>query len=338
MPRWNINKSTSLYTAKTIKEQKMKKYTINSPLRRFILSVCAVALCACSSETGESEQPDTPPTPPDPAAKWPIRISSVQETLGSDDAFEEGDKIGVYVVNRNSDGSQVALKTEGNYIDNRMYVLRSTWTSAVPEYWKDATTHADFYMYYPYTTTIANVEALPWSVRTNQSAASDYKASELLIGKTLDAAPSENAVSISAKHAMAQVVITLAAGKGFSTASLASAQVSVRINNVRTHATANLATGIVTATEDKGYVTPMREGSVYKAIVVPQQLDKGHLITVTVDGTDFNLQKDPRLTAFEQGHRYQMTVTLSKTSGGMSVGIVNWSDDGVDYGGVAEPN
>ena len=107
---------------------------------------------------------------------------------------------------------------------------------------------------------------------------------------------------------------------------------------MRTHATANLATGIVAATEDKGYVTPMREGSVYKAIVVPQQLDKGHLITVTVDGTDFNLQKDPRLTAFEQGHRYQMTVTLSKTSGGMSVGIVNWSDDGVDYGGVAEPN
>lgn len=91
----------------------------------------------------------------------------MQETLGSDDAFEEGDKIGVYVVNRNSDGSQVALKTEGNYIDNRMYVLRSTWTSAVPEYWKDAATHADFYMYYPYTTTIANVEALPWSVRTN---------------------------------------------------------------------------------------------------------------------------------------------------------------------------
>jgi len=262
----------------------------------------------------------------------------VQETLGSDDAFEEGDKIGVYVVNRNSDGSQVALKTEGNYIDNRMYVLRSTWTSAVPEYWKDAATHADFYMYYPHTTTIANVEALPWSVRTNQSAASDYKASELLIGKTLDAAPSENAVSISAQHAMAQVVITLAAGKGFSTASLASAQVSVRINNVRTHATANLAKGIVTATEGKDYVTPMREGSVYKAIVVPQQLDKGHLITVTVDGTDFNLQKDPRLTAFEQGHRYQMTVTLSKTSGGMSVGIVNWSDDGIDYGGVAEPN
>ena len=96
---------------------------------------------ACSSETGESEQPDTPPTPPDPAAKWPIRISSVQETLGSDDAFEEGDKIGVYVVNRNSDGSQVALKTEGNYIDNRMYVLRSTWTSAVPEYWKRRLLH-----------------------------------------------------------------------------------------------------------------------------------------------------------------------------------------------------
>ena len=312
----------------------MKKYTINSPLRRIILSVCAVALCACSSETGEGEQPDTPPTPPDPAAKWPIRISSVQETLGSDDAFEEGDKIGVYVVNRNSDGSQVALKTEGNYIDNRMYVLRSTWTSAVPEYWKDAATHADFYMYYPYTTTIANVEALPWSVRTNQSAASDYKASELLIGKTLDAAPSENAVSISAQPRYSRPLMRSCR----MIAPQTTAKKDSRLNNVRTHATANLATGIVTATEGKGYVTPMREGSVYKAIVVPQQLDKGHLITVTVDGTDFNLQKDPRLTTFEQGHRYQMTVTLSKTSGGMSVGIVNWSDDGIDYGGVAEPN
>ena len=208
---------------------------------------------------------------------------------------------------------------------------------AVQEYWKDGITHADFYMYYPYTATIASVEALPWSVKTDQSAGADYKASELLIGKTLDVAPSEEAVNIGAKHMMAQVVITLAAGKGFTAASLAKANVSVKINDVKTQAVANIASGIVTATGGKGYVIPMKDNDGYKALVVPQTLDDGYLITVTVDGTDYHLPKDPKLKALEQGHSYQLTVTLGKTNSGINASIVKWQDDGIDYGGVAEP-
>ena len=302
------------------------------------LCICgAMTLCACSSDNGGGDTPVTPPTPSTPTEKLPLRVSSVPEASGTDDAFETGDRMGVFVVNRNADGSAVALKAKGNYIDNSLYTFQGTWTPTVTEYWKDNTTHADFYMYYPYTATIASVEALPWSVKTDQSTPNGYKASELLMGKALDVAPSENDVHIDARHIMAQAVVTLEAGKGFTTASLANADISVRINNLKTQAIANLATGLATPTGGTADIVALKEGGTYKALVVPQTLYGGNLITVTADGTEYSLPKDPQLTAFEQGHRYQFTVTLSKTSGGMNVDIVKWQDDGVDYGGVAEP-
>ena len=303
------------------------------------LCACAVvaALCACSSDNGGGDTPVTPPAPSTPTEKLPLRVSSVPEAGGTDDAFETGDRMGVFVVNRNADGSAVALKAKGNYIDNSLYTFQGTWTPAVTEYWKDNTTHADFYMYCPYTATIASVEALPWSVKTDQSTPDGYKASELLMGKALDVAPSENDVHIDARQIMAQAVITLEAGKGFTTASLANADISVRINSLKTQATANLATGLATAIGGTADIIALKEGGTYKALVVPQALYGGNLITVTADGTEYNLPKDPQLTAFEQGHRYQFTVTLSKTSSGMNVDIVKWQDDGNDYGGTAEP-
>ena len=302
------------------------------------LYICAVmAFCACSSDNGGDDTPVTPPTPAEPTEKLPLRVSSAPQPDAADEAFEAGDRMGVFVVNRNADGSAAALKARGNYIDNSLYTFQDTWMPAVAEYWKDNTTHADFYMYYPYSATIASVEAMPWSVKTDQSTPDGYKAGELLMGKTLDVAPSENDVHIDARHVMAQTIITLAAGKGFTAASLATANASVRINNLKTQATANLATGLATATGGTADITPLKEGSQYKALVVPQTLADGNLITVTVDGTEYSLSKDPQLTAFESGHRYQFTVTLSKTSSGMNVGIVKWQDDGNDYGGTAEP-
>lgn len=124
----------------------MVNYIDTSTLKHIIMSACAVMLCACSSENGVDDVPVTPPTPPEPVEQLPIRISSMPEARALDNAFETGDRIGVFVVNRNADGSAVGLKAQGNYIDNSMYTFHGTWTSAVQEYWKDDITHADFYM------------------------------------------------------------------------------------------------------------------------------------------------------------------------------------------------
>lgn len=310
-------------------------------MKHLTIVACALlALCACSGGGG-SNDPDPTPTPtptPTPSEKLPINISTTMSSRATDYAFEAGDMIGVYIVNHNADGSAASLMASGNYVDNSKYTYTNgTWTPATQSYWKDNTTHADFYLYYPYAASVGSVEAMSWSVKADQSQEANYKAADLLIGKTTDVAPTENAVKVDAKHVMSQMVIKLVAGNGFTDASLKAAKISVLINRLKTNASVNLSTGIATATGDDLNITPLKDGdNNYKAILVPQAVGEGNLITVNVDGKDYNLAKDAKFTAFEAGKKYQFTVTLSKTSNGVNVNITKWEDDGIDYGGTAE--
>ncbi len=293
------------------------------------------AMSACSGGAGSSLDPEPEPTPVKPTEKLSINISTSLTTRATDTAFEAGDGIGLFVVNYNADGTQAALKVTGNHVDNMKYTYNGTWTPATQTYWKDDVTHADFYIYYPYQT-INSVDNLSFSVKADQSAVADYKAGDLLIGKTTNVAPTQNAVKIDAKHVMSQMVITLVAGNGFTESSLAAAQVAVKINRLKTQVAANLSTGVVTAKGDDVDITPLKEQGSYKAIIVPQTVGDGTLVTVNVDGRDYKLAKSSNFTAFEAGKKYKFTVTVSKTSNGVNVNITKWEDDGIDYGGTAE--
>ena len=306
----------------------------------FTLIFAAAALCACSS--GDDGSPATPPptepTDPTPQAKLPINISTslvqLSGTRVTDYAFEAGDKIGLYVVNRTAEGAAQPMKPTGNHVDNMAFTYSGTWTPATPIYWLDDKTHADFYLYYPYRADMDNVEAMAVSLKADQSTEEAYKASDFLVGSATDVAPTEQAVSIASRHLMSQMLITLVPGNGFTDETLAAADVSVRINSAMTNATVSLASATVSPTGATSTITPLKTGDFnYKALVVPQEINAGNLITVTVDGRDFNL---PRTITLESGHLYRCTVTLSKTSNGINVSIDRWQDDGVDYGGTAE--
>ena len=299
----------------------------------FLIGILSTYLFACCSSDSVNET--VPPTPP--LEKLPINISTSVSSRATDLAFEVGDKIGLYVVNHNADGSAAALKVSGNHVDNMLYTYNSTWTPATQTYWIDNITHADFYLYYPYTSTITSIDAMPYSVKANQSQLSDYKAGDLMIGKNLDVAPTQSSVKIEAKHVMSQMSINLVAGNGFTDATLAAAKISVKVNRLKTKATANLATGAVTAIGDDTDIIPYKvANNSYKAIVVPQLVGEGNLITINVDGRDFNLPKTSNFTGFEAGKKHNFNVTLSKTSNGVNVNITKWEDDGKDYGGTAE--
>ena len=301
-----------------------------------ILLLATLTLCACSS--GEEEQP-VPPEPPAASTNpIPIRINtvmvSINDTRATDYAFETGDRIGIYVAGRKVGGTANTLLSQGNWVDNMRFTYDGTWTPDAPVYWPDENTHADFYLYYPHTAHIGDVAAMPVSVSAYQSTEAAYKAGDLLVGSTQDVAPTATAVSITARHAMSQMAITVEPGNGFTEESLAAADVSVRINGVKTHATVNLATATVTATGEATSVTPLQEADGgYKALIVPQSVAQGNLVTVTVDGRDFNLQK---AFTFEGGKRHRFTVVLDKTSNGINVTIDQWEDDGIDHGGTAE--
>lgn len=298
------------------------------------LCICTLlTMGACSSEGGSGTDPLQPS--PTTKEKLPICINTAVATRATDEAFEVGDQIGLFVVNREADGTANSLKTLGNHIDNMQFTYDGTWKAASSIYWKDETTHADFYLYYPYQKYINNVTAVPVQVKADQSDLADYKSSDMLIGKTLNAAPTDQAVEIEAKHMMSQAIITLKAGKGFTDTSLASSLVNVRINGLKSTALVNLSTGEVTATGNDTDIIPLKEDCIYKAIIVPQDVKEGNFITINVDGSNYYLTRESKFHAFEKGKKHNFTVTLNKTNSGINVNISQWEDDGIDYGGTA---
>lgn len=314
---------------------------INKLLNKCLyIAVVNIFLLACSSgaENGVDDEP-TPPQPEKPTVRIPIGIST-SITRVTETAFESGDQIGLYVVNRNDDGSQNDLKPSGNYVDNMRYTYSyNTWTPDETVYWKDDKTCADFYLYYPYQAAHANENPMVFKVEADQSKVNSYKNSDVIIGSTLNVAPRQTTVHIALKQVMSRVAIVLKPGEGFSDASLAASDVKVTLNIPAVSANIDLATGevepIMNYDGESLTMTPMtpyKDGNVYRVIVVPQEVAQTNLIKVNVGGSDFLFSKDFN---FESGKSYTFNVTISKESSGLNATITGWDSDGVDYGGTA---
>lgn len=299
-------------------------------ITRTAAGVMLSAIMSCSTDGG-GVTPDIPTPEPPVSEKKEIRINTsvTPVTKVTDTAFETGDCIGLYVVNRTGDGS---LKNTGNHVDNMRFSYSGTWTPDTPVFWND-NTHADLYAYYPYSKGIGDVRAVDVEVRTDQSTLEAYKASEVLTGAARDVAPTETAVAVGMRHAMSQMLIDVTPGNGFTAEQLSGAAAKVTINGLRTSAVLDIAEGKVTAKGDTKTITPLLSEGTYKALVVPQTVEECNLITVNVEGGDYNLKK---AFTFEAGKSHRFTVTVSKTSSGINVNIDGWETDGRDNGGVAE--
>ena len=84
-----------------------------------ILACSLLALAACSS--GSSSDPI--PSTGQESKKMPIHISTSVDTRVINNSFEEGDNIGLFVVNYNADGSAATLKATGNHVDNMKFKI-----------------------------------------------------------------------------------------------------------------------------------------------------------------------------------------------------------------------
>lgn len=297
---------------------------------RFILSFSAL-ICLASCTSGD-DVPAPTPTPPLDPVKIPINISMDVWTRVTDTDYESGDKVGVYVVNY-QESSSGTLQQSGNHVDNICFTYNDDWTPESDIYWKDETTKADFYCYYPYGAP-SDITAYPFSVKTDQSNSIDYKSSEFLWGKASGISPMANAVPIITNRSMSNILIYVTPGKGFTEESLAAATKSVRICNLKTSATIDLRTGVATATGIETEITPYNEGIYYRAMIVPQTVaDGSNLITITVDGVDYTMAKE---FTFKANTQHKFTVTVNKASSGVDIGVGDWEVDDTDNGGAAE--
>lgn len=296
-------------------------------MKKIILfSVALCALFTSCSKGSEGIVPD--PVPPSiESKKIPISIST-QITRATDTDFERDDKVGLYVVNYNGSTSGT-LVSSGNHVDNMRFTYSGSWTPDEEIFWKDESTKADFYIYYPYTTNISNISALPASVKTNQTTEENYKASDFLWGKTAGIAPTKNAVSMMVKHLTSNIIIKLVPGDGYSVDDLATAK--IEICGLKTNATVNLTNGEITATGISADITPINETTQYRALVIPQNVTGIDLVRIKIGDNTYLLNQTINLLPNRQ---YTSTITINRSSQGINIGIGEWEEDDMDYGGT----
>ena len=296
-----------------------------------LISAAVVMLCGCGKQDPTPEPGPTPP--PVEETKIPIKLSTNISTKATDSGYEDYDMVGIYTVN-NVNGTSGTLADSGNHLDNVKFTFKdSAWKPDNPVYWKDETTPADFYCYYPYTSEINDITDLPFTVRTDQSSLEDYKASELLWGKTEGAKPSKDPVNITTRHAMSNIIIYVSPGQGFTTESLAAEEISVTITGVKTSATINLATGEVSAAGSAENMTPYKENGYWRALIVPQDIVGTELIKVIVGEREYTLVQT---ISFKSNKQHRCTITVNRIGEGVNIGIGGWETDDTDFGGTLD--
>ncbi len=283
--------------------------------------------------TGCKDSPVAPIEPDGPDKNpelIPINIAMSVWTKVTDSAFETGDAVGVYVSNYDGD-SPSALLVSGNHADNVCFTYNTTWSTDTPIYWKDKSTKADFYCYYPYSGYVSSIEAYPVSVRENQSEESEYKASDFLWGMKAGVDPTPYAVEMTVYHVMSNILIYLKPGDGYKDEELATAEIT--ICGLQTEATVNLSTGVATPVGDAKDMTPKAEEGYYRALVVPQSVTDVDLVKIKIGDNEYTLKQS---VTFESNKQHSCTITVNKTGEGINIGIGGWVEDENDYGGEVE--
>lgn len=288
-------------------------------------------LCGCRKQDPTPEPGPTPP--PVEETKIPIKLSTNISTKATDSGYEDYDMVGIYTVN-NVNGTSGTLADSGNHLDNVKFTLYgSEWKPENTVYWKDETTPADFYCYYPFTQNVDNITALPFTVRADQSSLEDYKASELLWGKTEGARPSADPVNITTKHVMSNIIIYVKPGQGYTEESLAAEDIRVSIIGVKTSAKMDLTTGKVTADGSTETMVPYKENGYWRALVVPQDIIGTELINVIVGDREYSLVQT---ISFQSNKQHKCTIIANRISEGVNIGIGGWETDDTDFGGTLD--
>lgn len=307
---------------------------VPTPIYKFTRTVVIALLASllgisCRQTTHEQPQP----------SGQSIRINAVcvpseNAVLDNDTAFEDGDRAGLYVVNR-INGKMESLLPSGNYIDNMRFTYHGTWTPSQPIYWMDEQTKADFYLYYPYSSEMDDPRYWTVNVPTDQSTEAAMLQADVLVGRAFNVAPANQAVELKARHMMSRLTITLQASQGMTEEKLREADLKVLVNGLITEATVNIATAIATAsgTERHDIQACQTDALTFTVTAVPQTVTEGPFITIVVNGDRYTLR---RAVTLKQGTWHHATVKVGAANGNIGVTIGGWTIDNTDYGGTAQ--
>ena len=312
----------------------------------------AIMLVGCAKEI-------TPEVTTDDPNLIPLNIeSSINQVQTKVNAagFVDKDALGLYAVNYSEENTVAGTLTDsGNQADNVKYVFDESaykWSPVKGVYYKDINTNVDLYLYYPYQSSVTEVNASNFEVQKDQSSAatasslSGYEASDFLWGKAVNVTPSESKVSVRLSHKMAAVNVFLAEKEGFAEGEFASLGKSIILTNTTRKAKINFATGEVSAlgnAQQDGIVMCPQDGGSFRAIVVPQSLEAGiQLFAITIDGVSYSFRNNSAAVSYAAGKQTDITINIKKkTPAGeyeLTLGdikIADWTEDKNTHGGEA---
>lgn len=211
-------------------------------------------------------------------------FSHPSQTRATDTAFEQGDQVGLYLVN---DGN--TFEISGNHLNNeRITFAGSGWNSDRKLYWDQGTYNA--YAYFPRLDDITSVTDLPFSVATDQRGGTEgYEASDFLHASALGLTASANPVALQFRHIMSKLTIRLIKGEDYE--GEIPEKATVYLHNTVTDATVDLKAGVATRDmRSRGTTITARQSgtTTYTAIVVPQRLEnRVPLVEVVMNGVSF---------------------------------------------------
>ena len=307
-----------------------------------LLGMVLFVLVACQDEflSGSAES--------DRAVSLMGRMLQQNETRANDNGFVDGDRMGIYMVDY-VNGQPGTLSPTDNRATNVLYTFNANvnkWESATTLYWKDKTTPADFYGYYPGVNFIENPSAYSFEVSYQQHVVpeegemSHYEASDFLWGKVSAVTPTTETIVLSYKHRMAGVSVKLVMGKNFTQTEWDKLKKQVQVDNTIRTATIDLANGepVATGSVDKSIQMMAQSDGTYRAVVVPQKVDAGKkLLSFTLDEKSYT-HSLPSVMHYQMGKMHVFSVTIDKkeTSGDYSFavsydGITDWVNDEISH-------
>lgn len=273
--------------------------------KRYILTAgmltALLALGGCSGSESELQETENDSHRMSFSVQHPSEASATRAT---ETAFEQGDRIGLFITERN-----LVLEQSGNYVNNAALTYSGNqWSTAAPIYWNNGTYNV--YAYYPYASPVGSVDDYAFSVATDQNG-DGYAASDFLYASKEAVTAANGPISLQFRHRMSRLMIKLIKGTDYEGDLPADAEVYV--HNTVPAATIDLSAGVVTR---DAYATAqtLRAKSLgdhkYTAIIVPQRLDNRQpLVEVVMKGVSYLYESK---FLFKPGIQHSVQLAISK--------------------------
>lgn len=271
--------------------------TIANILPFVSIAFAALAFSSCSDETIEKAVNENE-----------IRIEAIypsQQTRTTSTGFENGDQIGVFVVQENA-----ILQPFGNAVNNGCYTYDGDkWTSSRPFYWNEGKNNV--YAYYPYSEEVNDTESFLFEVKDDQTTAESYSLSDFLWAKAEGQQAGTSPVSLKFRHVLSRALVEIVKSDDYE-GDLPN-DMEVLLHNTVTTANVDLAAG--GACKDayvgaKSIKMQKLSKTRFGAIVVPQNITTRRPLVEVIMGNISYLMEGT--ISFKQGYQHTITITVTE--------------------------